>query len=215
MRRSARAHERLPTSRGGGLEHVTCLRVCIGIDLLLEAHSRRHAPRRESMMRHFLAVALAPLGLSSGMTQAAAKRLLVAVAGPPHAVAPRLSGAGRRAIPLAVIAAPAHPHLLLAARTVPHPITVDVDRPTSSPKRLDVAGESGHAALRDTRNRSQRTPRRLEEVSPRAFTFCGACSCYRAGDRKKTLGAFDRQLRGRRGRTRIRSTKQMDRLKLW
>ena len=40
-------------------------------------------------MRHFLRVALAPAGLSLGMTQAAPERLLVVCAGPAHAFAPR------------------------------------------------------------------------------------------------------------------------------
>jgi hypothetical protein len=117
-------------------------------------------------MRHFLAVALAPLRLSPRMTQAAAKRLLVALAGPPHAVAPRLSGARRGTISLAVIAAPAHPQLLLTARTVPHPVTDDVDRLTSSHKRLDAVGQSGHGQLRDTR--TCRSQRRLPEGSRRS-----------------------------------------------
>ena len=139
-------------------------------------------------MRHFLAVALAPLRLTSRMTQAAAKRLLVALAGPPHAVAPRLSGARRRAISLAVIAAPAHPQLLLTARTVPHPVTDDVDRTNLQPQKAGRGGPirswsaAGYAHL----SIAAPTPRRPEEVSPRAFTFCGAASCYRAGDRKKT-----------------------------
>ena len=108
-------------------------------------------------MRHFLAAALAPAGLSPGMMEAAPKRPLVALDRPADALAPGLAGAGGGTIALPVITAPAHPELLLTARTAPHPITADVDRTTSSHKRLDAVGQSGHGQLRDTRTcRSQR-----------------------------------------------------------
>jgi len=117
-------------------------------------------------MRHFLALALAPLRLSPGMLHPAPKRLLVALACPADTRAPGLARTRRRAIPLAVIAAPAHPQLLLTARTVPHSVTDDVDRPTSSHKRLDAVGQSGHGQLRDTR--TCRSQRRLPEGSRRS-----------------------------------------------
>jgi hypothetical protein len=117
-------------------------------------------------MRHFFAAPLAPARLSSGMVEASPKRLLVAVARAAHTRAPRLSGAGRWAIPLAVIAASTYSQLLLTARTIPHSVADDVDRTTSSPKRLDAAGQSRHCRWRDTRNR--RSQRRLPEGSRRS-----------------------------------------------
>ena len=214
-RRSARAGDRLPPRGRGGLGYITWLRVCIDIDLLLGADTRRHTRWRESVMRHFLAVALAPPRLSSGMTEAAAKRLLVAVAAPPNAVAPRLSGAGRRAIPLAVIAAPAHPQLLLTARTVPHPVADDVDRTTSSHKRLDAMGQSGHGQLRDTR--TCRSQRRLPEGSrrlvlePSPFAERARVTASASAKTLCPLGMPTPRERSRRKRS--RSTKQMDRSK--
>ena len=168
-----------------------CRLFCIDIALLLGADTRRDRGRRESVMRHFFAPSLPPAGLAAGMMEAAPKRLLVALACPAHTRAPRLAGARLGAIALAVIAPPTHPQLLLTERTVEQPVADDVDRTTSSPKRVDAAGKSRHCQWRDTRTcRSQRRlPRRLEEASPRAFTFCGARSCYRAGDRKKTRSA--------------------------
>ena len=163
-------------------------------------------------MRHFLTMALAPLRLSSRMTQAAAKRLLVALAGPPHAVAARLSGARRRTISLAVIAAPAHPQLLLTARTVPYPVTDDVDRTTSSHKRLDAVGQSGHGQLRDTR--TCRSQRRLPEGSRRLVLgpspFAERAGVIAPVTARKLAVLESPPPRRSRGRTRIRSTKQMD-----
>lgn len=168
-------------------------------------------------MRHFLAVALAPAGLPPRMLQPAGKGPLVTPPSCAQALPARLLRARLRAIALAVVTASTHPQLPMTPGTVPHAVADDVDRTTSSPRKagrsvrirsLSVAGYA-HPSI------AALTPRRLEEVCPRAFTFCGACWCYRAGDRKKTSRLADGPTRVRRGRKRIRSTKQMDRLKLW
>ena len=103
-------------------------------------------------MRHFLSLALAPPALAPGVMQPTAKRPLVALPSRTQALPPRLPCARIGAISLPVIAAPAHPQRPLTARTVEQSVTDDVDRTTSSHKRLDAAGESRHGVLRDQRN---------------------------------------------------------------
>ena len=100
-----------------------CHRLCMIADLLVAADVRRVARRHESLMRHFLAAALAPVGLPPGMMQAATERLLVVCAGASSPLTPRLAGARIGTIPLPVIAPPAHPQLLLAACTIQQPVT--------------------------------------------------------------------------------------------
>ena len=151
--------------RRDGREHLTGLCCCIDIDLLLVGDTRRAPRRRESVMRHFFTAPLAPARLTAGMMHPAAKALLVALTRPAHTLTPRLTGAGRRAIPLAVVTAPAHPRLLMTPGTVPHAVADDVDRTTSSPQRLDAAGQSRHCLWRDTR--TCRSLRRLPEGSRR------------------------------------------------
>jgi len=87
-------------------------------------------------MRHFLAVTLAPMGLSPGMVQAAPQRLLVALPCRTQTRAPRLAGARVGTIPLPVIAPPAHPQLLLTARTVQQAVADNANRPASSPHHV-------------------------------------------------------------------------------
>lgn len=60
-------------------------------------------------MRHFLAFALAPSGLSPGMMQAAPKGLLVALPGRAQALPARLTRTPIGTVPLPVITASAHP----------------------------------------------------------------------------------------------------------
>jgi hypothetical protein len=93
-------------------------------------------------MRHFLAVALAPAGLPPGMMQAALQRLLVALPWRAQARAPRLAGARVGTIPLPVITPPAHPQLLLAARTVQQSVAGHAHRLTSCPRQLDSVHRS-------------------------------------------------------------------------
>jgi hypothetical protein len=131
--RSASAAHRPLTCRPCGHGCLICHPLCIVVDLLVAADIRRVARRRESLMRHFLTVALAPAGLPPGMMQAAPQRLLVAVSCGVHAGAARLAGARIGTIPLPVIAAPAHPQLLLAARTVQQAVAGNDHQPTSSP----------------------------------------------------------------------------------
>jgi hypothetical protein len=83
--------------------------LCIGVDLLVVADVGSNARRLESVMRHFLALALAPQVLASGMMEAAPQRLLVALPGRSHALTPRLTRARIGTVPLPVITAPAHP----------------------------------------------------------------------------------------------------------
>ncbi len=101
-------------------------------------------------MRHFLTVALAPAGLPPGMMEAAPQRLLVVCARPSNALAPRQARARIGTLPLPVIAAPAHPQLLLTARTVQQAVAGNDNWPTSSP----------HQAWAATR-RTTRGPHRL------------------------------------------------------
>ncbi len=161
-------------------------------------------------MRHFFALPFPPARLAAGMMEAAPKRLLVAPPGGPQTLPPGRLRARRWAIALPVITASADAQLLMTPGTVPQSVADDVDRTTSSPQRLDAAAQSRHCRLRDTRN--SRSQRRLPEGSrwrPRAFTFCGARSCYRAGGGKKTIAVIG-TARRRRGRKRIRSTKHID-----
>jgi len=76
-------------------------------------------------MRHF--VALAPPPLAPGVVHAATKTPLVALAGAPHALPPRLPGARPRAVPLPVITSAAYPQQLLTACAVEQTVTVDTD----------------------------------------------------------------------------------------
>jgi len=112
--------------------------------LLQRRTDQRHEriDHRESLMRHFLPLALAPPTLAPSVMPAAAKRLLVVCARPPHARAPRLAGARVGTIPLPVITPPAHPQLLLAARTVQQSVAGHAHRLTSCPRQLDSVHRS-------------------------------------------------------------------------
>jgi hypothetical protein len=103
---------------------------------LLEIADTRIAPRaRESLMRHFLTLALAPPTLPPGMMQSTLERLLVASSCRPHALAARFVGTRLGAVPLPVITAPAHPQLLLTTRAIQHPVAALDDCRPSSPQK--------------------------------------------------------------------------------
>ena len=103
------------------------------------AGPRAAARRHESLRRHFLTVALAPMGLPPSMVQATPQRLLVALSGHSNTRVPRLAGARVGTIPLPVIAAPAHPQLALTARTVQQAVAGTAHRPTSSPHQAGAS----------------------------------------------------------------------------
>jgi len=89
-------------------------------------------------MRHFLVVAGAPPPLSDGVIKPPPKRLLVAGACAPQAIAACPLRALAPAVALAMIAAPADPELPLAARTVQQPVA---DDPDHDPSRRQHTGQ--------------------------------------------------------------------------
>jgi len=78
----------------------------------------RRTGRKESVMRHFLALACLPRALPGGVPEPAPKRLLVPVASPLHASASRHARTFTRAVTLAMIATAADPQLLVTAGTI-------------------------------------------------------------------------------------------------
>jgi hypothetical protein len=107
----------------------------IVVDLREIADIRIAPAARESLMRHFLALALAPPTLPPRMMPPTLERLLVASSCRPHALAPRLIGTRLGAVPLAVITAPAHPQLLVTTCAIQHPVAALDDRWPSSPQK--------------------------------------------------------------------------------
>jgi len=157
-------------------------------DLLVAADTRIELDLRKSVMRHFLTLASTPLTLPPRMVQPAAKARLIASTRRTHALASRLARTWIGAIPLTMITAPAYAELSLTARTIEQSVP-SVDRshlqPQKAGRSLPIASWSplGQAPRVDR----SANPRRPEEASPRAFTFCGACRCYRAGTHEKTM----------------------------
>ena len=97
----------------------------------------------ESVMRHFLPLALAPDTLASGMKLRATPSALVACAGAAHGLAPPETRAIIRAVDVATVTVPADPHLALAALAVEQPVVVLEHR---DPRRrgLDIRRVSRH-----------------------------------------------------------------------
>lgn len=102
-------------------------------------------------MRHFLTPPLAPATLAPGMMQATVERLLVAPAGRTRACAPRLVRTRVGTIPLPMIAAPAHPQLLVTPGAIQHSVAGDDDRNPSSPQKAGQGLSIASLSLRDTR----------------------------------------------------------------
>ena len=172
-------HRRRLAIAADGRRGLHCHRLCMVVDLLVAADIRIARASQESLMRHFLALALTPPLLAPRMMQPAAKARLIAPACIAHALASRLPSAGIGAIPLSVIAAPADALLALTTRAIEHSVAGDDRTGSSLPKAgqlqpiasLSLMGQ----ALSDDR-------RRLPEGSrmhPRAFTFCTARPYYR------------------------------------
>jgi hypothetical protein len=104
------------------------------VDLLVAADIRIALASQESLMRHFLALALTPPLLAPRMMQPAAKARLIAPACIAHALASRLPSAWIGAIPLSVIAAPADALLALTPRAIEHSVAGDDRTGSSLPK---------------------------------------------------------------------------------
>lgn len=94
-------------------------------------------------MRHFLRAADTVGVLAGGVPAGSDTRPLVARPGPPQRLTPAQRRAGTAAVGLPVIAPPADPHLLVAARAVEEPVAVP-DRHGPAAPRLDRSSRSGH-----------------------------------------------------------------------
>jgi hypothetical protein len=143
----------------------------IVVDLLLMAADTRITNAgEESVMRHFLTLALPPPTLPPGMVQPAAKGRLITLARCAHALPPCLLGTGLGTVALAVIATPTNALLALATGAIEYSID---DRTGSN---LPQAGQlvpttslspSGQALIDDRRE----LPEGSRSDVPRAFTF--------------------------------------------
>jgi len=127
-------HRRRLAIAADGRRGLHCHRLCMVVDLLVAADIRIELDSQESLMRHFLALALTPPLLAPRMMQPAAKARLIAPACIAHALASRLPSAGIGAIPLSVIAAPADALLALTTRAIEHSVAGDDRTASSLPK---------------------------------------------------------------------------------
>lgn len=149
------------------------LRLFIVDDLLFVAADTRIAPDpEESVMRHFLTLALTPPTLAPRMMQPAVKACLIAPTRRPHAFAPCLSGTGIGAVSLPVIATPANAPRALATGTIEY--SVD-DRTGSSLLKAGQLVPTASFSQWDKRyRRSAQTPRRLEDGNSSGLHLCSA-----------------------------------------
>jgi hypothetical protein len=106
--------------------------LCIVVDLLVAADTRIVLDPQESMMRHFLALALTPPTLPPRVMQPAAKALLIAPTRFAQALAPCLPSTWVGAIPLPVVAASTDSLLTLTTRAIEDSVAADDDRTGSS-----------------------------------------------------------------------------------
>lgn len=165
--------------------------MCIVVDLLEAADVRTDIRRRESLMRHFLTLALTPATLPRRVMQPPAKCLLVALSRRTHALAARLPGTWLGTIPLSAIATPAHPQLFVASRAVEQSIADVADRSkdpdTSSPQKAGQSLPITSLSPWDKRYQgSAHTSPKARGGNPRAFTFFRARPYYRARAFHKT-----------------------------
>jgi hypothetical protein len=153
--------------------------ICVDLLLVQEGNRVRPLLLGESLMRHFLPLARPVLALALGVAQPPAKPPLISRAGAAHALDTRLPRAPPPAIPLSLVAAPAHPHLLPTALAVEYTIGFNADPhvPQPSPK----AGQRAHLPSwspvgRASITRSPRCSRRLESVVSGLHLFGAASS---------------------------------------
>jgi len=132
------------------------------VDLLVATDIRTAIGRRESVMRHFLTLPLAPATLPPGMMQATVERLLVAPACRPRTFAPRLASTRVGTIPLPMIAVPAHSQLLVTPCAIQQSVAGNDDRNPSSPQKAGQVLSIASLSVRDKRYR------RSAQTSPKA-----------------------------------------------
>ncbi len=132
-------------------------------------------------MRHFLQEPTAVAALARGVAHPTAARFLVALAGATKRLRALKRGATSGAVDVAVVAAPADPHLTAASQAVVEPVAAVAHPDGPAAGRLDTARESRYecggnvATVRDT------------AVSPRARGYRPGSSPRSAAEARYTL----------------------------